>query len=144
MMTPDELAAAIAYHRRYHRPELFAPEPGQLADCQMATCQEVRAELMADRDRKLAELEHEIEDSILAALEAGDGSPAATVAYHLKHCAQAGGAIVMHHPGESADDVIARLLEAGWTLREGTDHVAGKRIRYVTPPQAPRAVLDED
>src|ERR1700749_953492 len=144
MMTRDELAAAIAYHRRYHRPQLGAAEPGQLADCQMATCREARAGLPAGRARQLAELEHETEDAILAALATGDGSPAATVAYHLKHCARASGAIVMHHPGESADDVIARLLEAGWTLRDEADHVAGKRIRYVIPPQAPRAVLDED
>lgn len=34
----------------------------------------------------------------------------------------------------SADDAIARLLEAGWTLEDKTKIVAGKRIRYIRPP----------
>jgi hypothetical protein len=130
MMTGQELRDAIAYHRKVHRPYLFAPAAGPMSECGMPTCRAVMAELAGVQ----AEHDHEQADMTMAAIAYGDGSPAAAVAYHLKHCAQAGGAIVMHHPGESADEVIARLTAAGWTLQDKTDHVAGKRIRYVVPP----------
>lgn len=36
----------------------------------------------------------------------------------------------------SADEQIARLLAAGWTIEQRVDLVAGKRIRYLHPPAA--------
>jgi hypothetical protein len=55
------------------------------------------------------------------------------VADHLANCAGAGAALVMQ--SGSADDLIVTLLAAGWTWSDRpTEVVAGKRIRYLTPP----------
>lgn len=55
------------------------------------------------------------------------------VADHLANCAGVGAAIVMQEG--SADEVIATLLAAGWEWSgQPTEVVAGKRIRYLTPP----------
>lgn len=55
------------------------------------------------------------------------------VAAHLRDCAQVDAAIVMQ--SGSADGVIATLLAQGWTWDERpTEHVGGKRIRYLRPP----------
>lgn len=51
---------------------------------------------------------------------------------HLVNCADVNAALVMHQG--SADDAIAELVAAGWTLEERVDRVAGKRIRYMQPP----------
>lgn len=53
------------------------------------------------------------------------------MAEHLRDCTPARAAIVVDG---SADEIIAGLAAAGWTLAERTDYVAGKRIRFVTPP----------
>ena len=54
-----------------------------------------------------------------------------TVAEHLANCTDAKAAIVVDG---SADDVIAQMTAAGWTLEERVDHVAGKRIRFLKMP----------
>lgn len=54
-----------------------------------------------------------------------------TVAGHLADCTDAKAAIVVDG---SADDVIAQMTAAGWTLDERVDHVAGKRIRFLKMP----------
>ena len=58
------------------------------------------------------------------------GTPAEQFAQHLRDDgAQA--AIVVDG---SADDVVAELVAAGWTLEERVDLVAGKRIRFMRMP----------
>lgn len=74
--------------------------------------------------------EHERKDAILAALK-GDGSRAGAVVEHMASCTDAGAAIVVDG---NADEIIARLVADGWTLGSRVDQVAGKRIRFVTPP----------
>jgi hypothetical protein len=37
-VTEAELRERIAYHRKYHRPAMFAPAPGPIADCAMPSC----------------------------------------------------------------------------------------------------------
>jgi hypothetical protein len=69
-------------------------------------------------------------DEVLHALRT-DGSPAAALVDHLAECRQADALIVVDGNG---DDVIARMIAAGWTLREGTEYAYGKRIRMMTPP----------
>jgi hypothetical protein len=59
-------------------------------------------------------------------------SGAEALARHLEEKADA--AIVMQRG--SADSVIASLLTAGWTLEERAEVVAGKRIRYMHPPES--------
>jgi hypothetical protein len=39
------LRDAIRYHRKYHRPELFAPRPGSIRDCQLPSCRAFMAAL---------------------------------------------------------------------------------------------------
>lgn len=34
----------------------------------------------------------------------------------------------------SADEVIALMVDHGWTLEDGADLIGGKRIRYLRPP----------
>lgn len=63
-----------------------------------------------------------------------DGADA--VAEHLAECTGAKAAIVVDG---SADDVVAKLLAAGWTLDERTDLVAGKRIRFLRMPGSAEA-----
>ena len=53
------------------------------------------------------------------------------LAEHLTECAKADAAIVVDG---SADDIVAELVSAGWTLHDRTELVAGKRIRYLQPP----------
>lgn len=52
---------------------------------------------------------------------------------HMAECTDAKAAIVMDG---SADEVIARMVAAGWTLGERVDRVAGKRIRFLSAPPA--------
>jgi hypothetical protein len=56
-MTSGELRRAIAYHRRHHRPYLFAPRPGPMSECQLPTCRAVMAALSPGkvRDREPAD-----------------------------------------------------------------------------------------
>jgi hypothetical protein len=61
----------------------------------------------------------------------GPVSGAETVTEHLADCTDAKAAIVIDG---SADDVIAQMTAAGWTLEERVDHVAGKRIRFLKAP----------
>jgi hypothetical protein len=58
---------------------------------------------------------------------------AQVVADHLANCTPATAALVVDG---NADLEIAKLLAAGWTWTEGreTEYVAGKRIRYLSPP----------
>jgi len=123
-VTEQELRDAVAYHRKVHRPYLFAPRAGPMSECGMPTCQWVMAELRHEH-------EHEEGDAILAALEYGDGGPAMTVVEHMAHCTDAKAALVVDG---NADDIIGQLVAAGWTLSERTDRIAGKRIRFVIPP----------
>ena len=58
-----------------------------------------------------------------------DGAQA--VADHLVNCTDAKAAIVVDG---NADFEVARLLAAGWILQERVDYVAGKRIRFMSPP----------
>lgn len=62
----------------------------------------------------------------------GELSGADVVAEHLVTCTDANAAVVVDG---SADDVIAQMTAAGWTLSERIDQVAGKRIRFLTPPE---------
>jgi hypothetical protein len=62
----------------------------------------------------------------------GDGKTGADlVVEHLAECTDAKAMIVVDG---NADDIVARMVAAGWGLRERTDHIAGKRIRYLTGP----------
>jgi hypothetical protein len=67
---------------------------------------------------------------------------AQVVADHLANCAQAAAALVVDG---NADLEIAKLLAAGWTWTEGmsTEYVAGKRIRYLTPPGGSLTITSE-
>jgi hypothetical protein len=56
---------------------------------------------------------------------------AETIAEHIQECTDARAALVVEG---SADKIIARLVQAGWTLQERTDLVAGKRIRFLKMP----------
>lgn len=58
--------------------------------------------------------------------------PAEIVAEHMAECTDAQAAIVVDG---NADSVIANLLADGWTLKERVDLIAGKRIRFVSPPE---------
>jgi hypothetical protein len=49
---------------------------------------------------------------------------------HLTRCRKVDAAIVQDG---NADDLVARLIEQGWTY-EGVEYVAGKRVRYLVPP----------
>jgi hypothetical protein len=60
------------------------------------------------------------------------GDPAQILADHLAECTGADAAIVADR---NADDVVASLAAAGWTLDEGAEFIAGKRIRMMHPPQ---------
>ena len=44
-MTRARLRQAIAYHRKHHRPELFAVLPGSIQECQEPACMEIMSEL---------------------------------------------------------------------------------------------------
>jgi len=52
---------------------------------------------------------------------------------HLTGCTDAGAAIVVDG---NADEVVAGLVAAGWTLRERVDLIGGKRIRYLDTPDS--------
>lgn len=70
---------------------------------------------------------------IMAAL--GKGRPvteADAVVEHMAQCTDARAALVVDG---SADQVIADLAAAGWTVYERVDYVAGKRIRFLSPPR---------
>lgn len=41
--------------------------------------------------------------------------------------------VIVAHQG-SADDVVATMVAAGWTLSDRVEYVAGKRIRTLIPP----------
>ena len=54
------------------------------------------------------------------------------IAHHLKECVKAQAAIVVDG---NADEVISRLLAAGWTWHEReTEYIGSKRLRYLVPP----------
>jgi hypothetical protein len=59
-------------------------------------------------------------------------SGADILAEHMAECTDAKAAIVVDG---SADEIVARLLAAGWTMDERVDHVAGKRIRFLRTPE---------
>jgi hypothetical protein len=50
---------------------------------------------------------------------------------HIVNCTPAKAAVVVDG---SADDIVAGMVAAGWTLGGRVDRVAGKRIRFLTPP----------
>jgi hypothetical protein len=49
---------------------------------------------------------------------------------HLKECRKVDVAVVKDG---NADDLVARMIAEGWTY-DGVEYVAGKRVRYLTPP----------
>ena len=49
---------------------------------------------------------------------------------HLKRCREVDAAIVTDGNG---DELVARLIEEGWTY-EGVEYLEGKRVRYLVPP----------
>jgi hypothetical protein len=51
--------------------------------------------------------------------------------HHLAECTDARAAVVVDG---NADEIIARMMEAGWELSERVNHVAGKRIRFLKAP----------
>jgi hypothetical protein len=57
---------------------------------------------------------------------------AGLVAQHLANCTDAQAAIVIDGNG---DDVVAKMIEAGWTLSERVDIISGKRIRFLEVPR---------
>lgn len=61
-----------------------------------------------------------------------DVSDPELIVEHLRECLDAKAAIVV---GGSADEIVADLLAAGWTLEERVDYVAGKRIRTLRLPK---------
>lgn len=66
-----------------------------------------------------------------------DGTPAAMLADHLAACHEADALLVVDG---SADEIIARLVAAGWTLSDEPPEITGgKRIRMMTPPRPIRA-----
>lgn len=85
---------------------------------------------------------HARDHLIMAALSKGRPVTGAdAVAEHLSQCTDAQAAIVVDG---SADEVIAGLMAAGWTAYERTDYVAGKRIRFLSPPPRPEGPSDGD
>lgn len=50
---------------------------------------------------------------------------------HLTQCRQVDAAIVQDG---NADQMVAALIARGWRY-EGVEHVAGKRVRYLVPPE---------
>jgi len=52
-------------------------------------------------------------------------------AEHVRDRTPADAAIVFDG---NADQIVADLTEAGWTLSDRTDLVGGKRIRFLSPP----------
>jgi hypothetical protein len=57
--------------------------------------------------------------------------PAQALADHLAECTGADAAVVADG---NADDIVASLIAAGWTLDDGAEFIAGKRIRMMHPP----------
>jgi len=73
------------------------------------------------------------EQALLPLAEAlSDQQAARAVAEHIKNCLGAKATVVVDG---NADEVIARMVAAGWTLREQVDLVAGKRIRVLQVPE---------
>jgi hypothetical protein len=68
----------------------------------------------------------------------GQGGPEALVE-HLKECRQVDAAIVADG---NADELVASLIEQGWTY-EGVEYVEGKRVRYLVPPPGVLLVHEE-
>jgi hypothetical protein len=60
-----------------------------------------------------------------------DPNPADVVVEHLRDCTDAKAAVVVDG---SADQIIDRMVAAGWELAERVDVVAGKRIRFLRAP----------
>jgi hypothetical protein len=58
-------------------------------------------------------------------------SDADVMVEHLAECAAVDAAIVVDG---NADEIVAGLVAAGWTLRDRVDRVAGKRVRFLEPP----------
>ena len=57
----------------------------------------------------------------------------AALAVLVEHVGRNAQAVIATQQGP-ADEEIAAMVAAGWTLSDQVDHVAGKRIRYLTPP----------
>jgi hypothetical protein len=58
--------------------------------------------------------------------------PADEIARYVKDSGAVGALVV----DGNADDMIAGLVAAGWTLQEGAAMVGGKRVRFICPPPA--------
>ena len=54
------------------------------------------------------------------------------IAAHLRDCTDAQAALVCDG---NADEVVARMVAAGWKLRERVDFIGGKRIRFLEIPE---------
>lgn len=52
----------------------------------------------------------------------------------VEHVAECTGAQAMVVVDGNADEIVTRMVEAGWTLDERVDLVEGKRIRFLIPP----------
>jgi hypothetical protein len=66
-------------------------------------------------------------------------TPASAIIRHLIE-SDASAVIVADGP---ADDIIARMVAVGWTLKDETTIIAGKRVRYIVPPDC-LTVCDDD
>lgn len=60
-------------------------------------------------------------------------SPAEILLDHIMKCTDAKAAVVVDG---NADEVISRMMDAGWILDERVDIIEGKRIRFLTVPGA--------
>lgn len=49
---------------------------------------------------------------------------------HLRSCRKTDAAVVVDG---NADELVSALIEQGWTYG-GVEFIAGKRVRYLTPP----------
>jgi hypothetical protein len=58
-------------------------------------------------------------------------NPADVLVEHMAECTDAKAAIVVDG---NADEIVDRLVEAGWTLQDRVDVLVGKRIRFMSPP----------
>jgi hypothetical protein len=59
-------------------------------------------------------------------------SAAADLAAHLDECRTVD-ALIVGDAGVDMTPILQQMIDEGWTYG-GTEYVAGKRVRYLTPP----------
>lgn len=84
--------------------------------------------------------------AVLQKIAAGEQAPAPAsgadlVLDHIANCTDVG-ALVVAQSG-SLHEQVAEMVADGWTLDDRVDYVAGKRIRYLTPPPGAFAAAAE-